>query len=133
MSEAFDYPLPPTSVPHPAAPPMTPSAVKLVPAPAPPAPESDEVTALRKRVAELEHVMSLAKTRFEALGAEKREALERASRLEAELESARQSGAEIPARVVIDEPPVAPPADPLAELVKRIAALEAIVSPPPVA
>ncbi|HEV7639695.1 MAG TPA: hypothetical protein VGO39_02360 [Gaiellaceae bacterium] len=127
MNEALDFPLPPTTGPYLAEPPATPFAAAPPSAPAPPA--VDEVTALRAKVAELEHVISLARTRVETLGAEKREALERALRLEAQLEAAQQREADVPDRI-------APPASPrvfdettVAELLHRVAALEAIVTP----
>jgi hypothetical protein len=123
LNEALDYPLPPTTgtygAPRPAA-----SAVAPIPAPAPP--KVDELTALREKVAELEHVVSLAKTRVETLGAEKREALERALRLEAQLEAAKQRE---PDRSAAHETPRMFDEQIVAELLDRVAALEAIVAP----
>ena len=127
MSEALDFPLPPTTGPYLAEPPTTPSAAASLPAPAPL--EADELTALREKVAELEQVISLAKTRVETLGAEKREALERALRLEAQLEAAQRRDAELPDRVAPPESPSTFDDKTVAELLNRVAALEAIVAP----
>jgi hypothetical protein len=99
------------------------------PVPAPAAPEVDELTTLRDKVAELEQVVSLAKTRVETLGAEKREALERALRLEAQLEAAQQREAELLGRVASSESPQSSDDKIVAELLNRVAALEAIVAP----
>jgi len=134
VSEALDFPLPPTTGPYLAEPPTTPVATAPVSAPAPvtaPVPASpDELTTLRDRVAELEQVIALAKTRVETLGAEKREALERALSLEAQLEAAQLREAELLTRIGTNEP--ARPFDDktVAELLNRVAALEAIVTPP---
>jgi hypothetical protein len=127
VNEALDFPLPPTTGPYLAQPPTTPSAAPPVPAPAPP--EVDELTALREQVAELDHVISLARTRVETLGAEKREALERAWRLEAQLEAAQRREAELLDRIASHESPRAFDAKTVAELLNRVAALEAIVAP----
>ena len=134
VSEALDFPLPPTTGSYLAEPPTTPLAVAPVSAPAPapvtaPAPAGpDELTTLRDKVAELEQVVALAKTRVETLGAEKREALERALSLEAQLEAAHQREAELLTRIGANEP--AQPVDKtVAELLDRVAALEAIVAP----
>ena len=133
MSEALDFPLPPTTGPYLAEPPMSPAAAAPVPtptpAPAPAAPEVDELTALREQVAELEHVIALAKTRVETLGAEKREALERAQRLEAQLEAAERREAELLGRIASLESPRTFDDTTVAELLNRVAALEAIMSP----
>jgi hypothetical protein len=148
LSEALDFPFPPTTHPSvagpptspsaPAAPPATPAAlptappaVAAVPAPPAPAPEVGELTALRAKVDELDRVIALAKTRVETLGAEKREALERALRLEAELEAAQQREAELLARLASVESPASRTFDDktVAELLDRVAALEAIVAP----
>jgi chromosome segregation ATPase len=96
-------------------------------APAPP--EVDELTTLREKVAELEHVVSLAKTRVETLGAEKREALERALQLEAQLEAAQRREAELLDRIASHESPRTFDENTVAELLNRVAALEAIVAP----
>jgi hypothetical protein len=142
MSEALDFPLPPTTGPHLAVPPTIPSAAAPVSVPtpppvlpAPPAPVSpeppavDEVTALRTKVAELEHVVSLAKTRVETLGAEKREALERTLGLEAQLEAAQRREAELLDQSASHELPRTFDDKTVAELLNRVAALEAIVAP----
>ena len=129
MNEALDFPLPPTTGPYRAAPPTAPSAAAPVPAPAPP--EVDELTALREKVAELESVVALAKTRVETLGAEKREALERALRLEEQLEAAERREAELLERIAAQESPRAFDDKTVAELLDRVAALEAIVAPSP--
>jgi hypothetical protein len=142
MSEALDFPLPPTTCSYLAVPPTTPSAAAPVsvptPAPvlpAPPAPALleppavDELTALRTKVAELEHVVSLAKTRVETLGAEKREALERAFGLEAQLEAAQRREAELLEQIASHESPRTFDDKTVAELLNRVAALEAIVAP----
>jgi hypothetical protein len=133
VNEALDFPLPPTTGPHLAAPPTTPSAAApvLVPAPvtAPAPPEVDELTALRERVIELDQVISLAKTRVETLGAEKREALERALRLEAQLEAAQQRETELLEKLASYEAPQTFDDKTLAKLLDRVAALEAIVAP----
>jgi hypothetical protein len=131
VNEALDFPLPPTTGPHLAAPPTTPSAAAPVLAPAPP--EVDELTALREKVAEQDHVISLAKTRVETLGAEKREALERALRLEAQLEAAQQREAGLLDRIASHEAPRTFDDKTVAELLNRVAALEAIVAPSPAA
>jgi chromosome segregation ATPase len=102
----------------------------VAPAPAPITPEVDELTALREKVAELEHVVSLAKTRVETLGAEKREALEHASRLQAQLEAAGRREAELLGRTASHEAPRRFDDTTVAELLNRVAALEAIVAPP---
>jgi hypothetical protein len=137
LTEALDFPLPPTtgpylaepptSGPYLAEPPMTPSAAVPVPAPAPP--EVDELTALRQRVAELDHVISLAKTRVETLGAEKREALEHALQLEAQLEAAQRREAELLDRIASYESPRTFDEKTVAELLNRVAALESIIAP----
>ena len=132
MSEALDFPLPPTTGPYLAEPPTTPSAAMPVPAPtvsAPAPPALDELTMLRERVAELDQVVALARTRVETLGAEKREALERALALEARLEEAQLRETELLAQLAATEP--ARPFDDktVAELLSRVAALEAIVTP----
>jgi predicted nuclease with TOPRIM domain len=90
------------------------------------------VKALSAKVDELDQVIALAKTRVETLGAEKREALERALRLEAELEAAQQREAELVARLASLESPASRTFDDktVAELLDRVAALEAIVAPP---
>jgi chromosome segregation ATPase len=124
MNEALDFPLPPTTGPHLAVPPTTPLAAAPVPAP-----EVDELTALREQVAELNHVVSLAKTRVETLGAEKREALERALQLEAQLEAAQQREAALLARIGSHESPRTFDDTTIAELLARVAALEALVTP----
>ena len=139
MSQALDFPLPPTTGPHLAAPPPTPSAAAPVAAPTPPPalpepvtsapPEVDEVTALRAKVAELEHVVSLAKTRVETLGAEKREAIERALGLEAQLDAAQRREAELLGQIACHESPRTFDDETVAELLNRVAALEAIVAP----
>ena len=128
MNEALDFPLPPTTSPHVAEPRPAPSAAPPAPPAAPP--ELDELTALRAKVAELDQVVSLAKTRVETLGAEKREALERALRLEAELEAAGQREAELLARLAAQTPPARSDDPTVAELLNRVVALEAIVAPP---
>jgi hypothetical protein len=130
VNEALSFPLPPTTGPHLAAPPTTPStaAPVLVPAPVS-APEVDELTALRDKVAELEQVVSLAKTRVETLGAEKREALERALRLETQFAEAQQREAELLDRIASLESPQSFDDKTVAELLNRVAALEAIVAP----
>jgi chromosome segregation ATPase len=129
MSEALDFPLPPTTGHYLAGPPTTLST----PAPAPVSvlapPAVDELTALREKVAELEHVISLAKTRVETLGAEKREALERALRVEAQLEAAERREAELLHRIASHEAPRAFDDKTVAELLNRVAALETIVAP----
>lgn len=130
MNEALDFPLPPTTGPYVAVPPT--SSPTLTPVPAPPptaAPEVDELTALRKKVAELDQVVSLAKTRVETLGAEKREALERALQLERQLEAAGQREAELLDRLASPEAPRTDEQTVVAELLDRVAALEALVSP----
>jgi hypothetical protein len=119
VNEALDFSLPPT----------TPSAAARVSAPAPAPPDVDELTALREKVAELDHVVSLAKIRVETLGAEKREALERALRLEAQLEAAQRREAELLARTAPHEAPRSFDDQTVAELLTRVAALEAIVAP----
>jgi hypothetical protein len=146
MNEALDFPLPPTTGPHLAAPPTTPTAAApiSVPAPvsapdpvpvpapvlAPEPPAVDELTALRDKVAELDSVIALAKTRVETLGAEKREALERAIQLEAQLEAVQQREAELLARLASHESPRTSVDDQtVAELLNRVAALEALMSP----
>ena len=126
MNEALDFPLPPTTGSYLAAPPTTPPAAAPVPAPAP---ADDELTALREKVAELDQVVSLARTRVETLGAEKREALERALQLEAQLEAAQQREAKLLARLAAHEPAGRSDDKLLAELLNRVAALEAIVAP----
>jgi len=128
MNEALDFPLPPTTGPNLAPPPTTPPAA--VPAPAPEPREVDELTALREKVAELEHVVALAKTRVETLGNEKREALERGLQLEAQLEAAQQREAELLARLASHEPRQTTSHDEtVAELLQRVAALEALMAP----
>jgi chromosome segregation ATPase len=87
------------------------------------------VAALRDKVAELEHVVSLAKTRVETLGAEKREALERAQQLEAQLEAAQRREAALLDRTAASESPRSFDDNTVAELLNRVAALEAIVAP----
>lgn len=124
MNEALDFPLPPTTGPYVAVPPT--SSPVLAPIPAP---EVDELTALRQKVAELDQVVSLAKTRVETLGAEKREALERALQLEQQLEAMRQREADLIDRLASHETPPADDRSVVAELLDRVAALEAIVSP----
>jgi len=127
LNEALDFPLPPTTGPYLAEPPTTPSAAAPVSAPAPP--EVDELTALREQVAELDQVVSLAKTRVETLGAEKREALERALRLKAQVEAAQRREAELLDRIASHESPRTFDDTTVAELLDRVAALEAIVAP----
>jgi chromosome segregation ATPase len=127
LNEALDFPLPPTTGSYLAEAATTPSAGAPVLAPAPP--EVDELTALREQVAELEHVVSLAKTRVETLGAEKREALERALQLEAQLEAAQRREAELLDRIASHESPRTFDEKTVAELLNRVAALEAIVAP----
>jgi hypothetical protein len=151
MNEALDFPLPPTTGPYLAEPPTSPgpylaepptplSAAKPAPAPAPPSAAKPvpapaptgvhELTALREKVAELDHVISLAKTRVETLGAEKREALERALQLEAQLEAAERREAELLERLASHEsPPRTFDEKTVAELLNRVAALEAITAP----
>ena len=127
MNEALDFPLPPTTGPYVAAPPTTPSTAAPLPAPTPAA--VDEVTALRAKVAELDQVVALAKTRVETLGAEKREALERALQLEAKLEAAQRREAELLAQIASQEPRRAFDDTVVAELLNRVSALEALVAP----
>ncbi len=130
MSEVLDFPLPPTTGPYVAAPPTSSPALTPVPAPPPPAaPELDELTVLREKVLELDQVVSLAKTRVETLGAEKREALERALQLEQQLEAAGQREAELLDRLASHEAPRTDEKTVVAELLDRVAALEALVSP----
>ena len=127
MNETLDFPLPPTTVPYLSERPTAPAATPIAaPAPAPPA--SDTHAALEQKVAELEHVVALAKTRVETLGAEKREALERALRLEAELEAAGRREAELLERLTTHEAPRAYDDKTVAELLHRVAALEAVMS-----
>jgi uncharacterized coiled-coil protein SlyX len=92
-------------------------------------PEVDELTALHDKVAELEHVISLAKTRVETLGAEKREALERSQHLETQLDAAERREAELLERIASHESPKSFDDKTVAELLNRVAALEAIVAP----
>jgi chorismate mutase len=127
LNQALDFPLPPTTGPYVAEPPTTPSAAAPAPAPAP---EVDELTALREKVAELDSVVSLAKSRVETLGAEKREALERTLQLEAQLEAAGRREAELLERIASHAPPRTLDEKTVAELLDRVAALEAIVTPP---
>jgi uncharacterized coiled-coil protein SlyX len=127
VNEAPDLPLPPTTGRYVAAPPTTPSAAAQ--SWGPPPSEADGLTALREKVAELSHVISLAKTRVETLGAEKREALERALRLEAQLKAAQRREAELLDRIASHESPRAFDEKTMAELLNRVAALEAIVAP----
>jgi hypothetical protein len=127
VNEALDFSLPPTSGRYLAEPPTTPSAAAPVSATAPP--DVDELTALREKVAELDHVISLAKIRVETLGAEKREALERALRLEAQLEAAQRREAELLDRIASLESPRRFDDQTVADLLNRVAALEAIVAP----
>ena len=130
MNEALDFPLPPTTGPYLAKPPTSsPALAPVAPPEAPPAPAIDELTVLREKVAELNHVIALAKTRVETLGAEKREALERACQLEERLEAAQQREAELLARLASPEAPTPGDESVVAELLNRVAALEAIVSP----
>jgi chromosome segregation ATPase len=130
MNEALDFPLPPTSGgSYATEPPTTLSVAEPGPAPAPLPPEVDELTALREKVAELDHVIHLAKTRVETLGAEKREALERTLRLEAQLEAAQRREAELLDRLASHESPRTVDEQTLAELLNRVAALEAIMTP----
>ena len=124
MNEALDFPLPPTTGPYVAAPPTSSPALAPVPAP-----EVDELTTLRQKVVELDQVVSLAKTRVETLGAEKREALERALQLEQQLEAAGRREAELLDRLASHETAPADDRSVVAELLDRVAALEAIVSP----
>jgi chromosome segregation ATPase len=131
VNEALAFPLPPTTGPYLAVPPTTP--IPAAPAAAPSTPEVDELTALREKVAELDHVVSLARTRVETLGAEKREALEHASRLQAQLEAAGQREAELLGRIASHAPARTFDDTTVAELLNRVAALEAIVAPPPAA
>jgi nucleotide-binding universal stress UspA family protein len=131
VNEAPAFPLPPTTGPYLSVPPTTP--IPGAPVPAPVAPEVDELTALREKVAELEHVVSLAKTRVETLGAEKREALEHAARLQAQLDAAGRREAELLARTGSGAPARTFDDTTVAELLNRVAALEAIVAPPPAA
>jgi hypothetical protein len=118
-----------------AAAPVSPPAPVQVSAPAAapvsaPAPvQVDELTALREKVAELDHVVSLAKTRVETLGAEKREALERALQLEAQLEAAQRREAELLARIGSQGSPQTIDDQTVADLLQRVAALEAIAAP----
>jgi hypothetical protein len=137
LNEALDFPLPPTTGTFLAEPPtslsaaapvLAPAARVVAPVPAPAPREVDELTALREKVAELDHVVSVAKTRVETLGAEKREALERALRLEAQLEAVQQREAELLARLASHEPPRTFEKT-VAELLNRVAALEAVVAP----
>jgi uncharacterized protein involved in exopolysaccharide biosynthesis len=130
VNEALAFPLPPTTGPYLAVPPTTPIPGAV---PARIAPEVDELIALREKVAELEHVVSLAKTRVETLGAEKREALEQAARLQAQLDAAGRREAELLARIGSGAPARTFDDTTVAELLNRVAALEAIVAPPPAA
>lgn len=127
MSEAFDIPLPPTTGPYLTEPPTSPSVTRLGTAPEPP--KVDELAALREKVSELDYVVSLAKTRVEALGAEKREALERVLALEAQLAAAEQRESKLLERLAAHEPRGTSDGDTVAELLRRVAALEAIVTP----
>jgi chromosome segregation ATPase len=100
-----------------------------VPVSAPAAAQVDELTPLRDKVAELEHVVALAKTRVETLGAEKREALERAQHLEAQLEAAQRREGELLEQIAAHESPRSSDDKTVADLLNRVAALEAIVAP----
>lgn len=123
MNQALDFPLPPTTGPYVAGPATAPSAPERVPAPA-----RDELTTLREKVTELDHVISLAKTRVETLGAEKRQALERALLLEAQLDAAQRREAELLERIASHESPRTFDQNTVAELLNRVAALEATVA-----
>jgi hypothetical protein len=112
LNEALDFPLPPTTGPYLAEVLATPSEAAPVPA-----------------LAELDQVIALAKTRVETLGAEKREALERALRLEAQLEAAGRREAELLDRIAAHESPRTIDDTTIAELLSRVATLEAIVAP----
>ena len=118
---ALQFPLPPTSSPYPPEPPITPRAAP---------PPADELTALREKVAEQAHVISLAKTRVETLLAQGSEAVARARRLEEQLEAAGRREAELLERIASLESPSAPSLDhqTIAELLDRVAALEAIAA-----
>jgi chromosome segregation ATPase len=126
LNEALDFPFPPTTGPY-LTEPRPPRAAVQSPKPA--SPEVDEVTALREQVAELHHVIALAKTRVESLGAEKRQALERALLLEAQLEAAREREAELLDRLASEEAPRRFDEQTMAELLNRVAALEGLVAP----
>jgi predicted nuclease with TOPRIM domain len=121
VNEAIDFPLPPTTGSYLAAPPTTPLAAAPLPAPVPA--QVDEVTALRGKVAELDQVVALAKTRVETLGAEKRDALERALQLEAQLEAAQRREAELLERLESHDDKT------ITDLLNRVTALEALVTP----
>jgi hypothetical protein len=127
VNEALDFPLPPTTSPPLSGPPLTRTPPAPVAAPAPPA--ADELTTLREKVAELDQVVALAKTRVETLGAEKRLALERAAQLEAQLEAAQLREAELLARLGADESPRTFDDTTIAELLARVTALEAVMAP----
>jgi hypothetical protein len=132
LNEALDFPLPPTTVTYGAEPPLTPpAAAPALPAPAPT--DVDEPTVLQEKVAELERVVALAKNRVETLGAEKREALERALRAEEQLDAAQRREAELLERAAPPESPQTIDEKALAELLNRVAALEAIAAPSRVA
>jgi uncharacterized coiled-coil protein SlyX len=87
----------------------------------------DELTRLRDKVAELEHVVALAKTRVETLGAEKRAALERALQLEAQLEGAQLREPEVREPELRDRSAFDDQV--IQELLDRVAALGAVVAP----
>lgn len=129
MNQALDFPLPPTTGPYVTEPPTTPSASAPAPVPAPAPPERDELTTLREKVTELDHVIALAKTRVETLGAEKREALERALLLDAQLDAAQRREAELLERIASRESPRTFDDNTVAELLNRVAALEATIAP----
>jgi chromosome segregation ATPase len=126
LNEALDFPLPPTTGHYPAGPATASPAAPVL---APVLPEVDELTALREKVAELEQVVALAKTRVETLGAEKREALERTLQLEARLEAAQRRETELVDRLASHESPRPIDENVISELLNRVTALEAIVSP----
>lgn len=121
MSEAVEhvlpFQLPPTSGPHLPVPP-----IGAVP---PSAPALDDLDTLRAKVSEQAQVIALARTRVETLGAEKRAALEQVIELKAQLAASQQREAALRGR--LDSLP-APGDTTLADLLNRVAALEAVVT-----
>ena len=121
-------PLPPTSDPAPVAPPVAPPLTPPPAAAAPAqAPAADELSALRAKVEEQAHVIELAKTRVETLGAEKFQALEQVQLLQEQLEAAQVREVELRRQIAELQavPALTPDELTLAELAKRVAALEA--------
>jgi len=129
-ADLFALPLPPTSGPY-AEPPISapapaPAAVAEEPPaplrPAEPEPAAEDLEALRAKVAEQAHVISLAKTRVETLLEEKRESYEREQALQQRILALEAELTQTLAPAASTEVPT------LAGLAARVAALEAAVA-----